>query len=138
MLCFYLPVGGEGRGDLCCRFQPLIPPTFCPRVRGALRPGHGSANKTRTPIVYRLCSRPIAGTMGIIERANYDSEKLLERGIPASIRVCKPRRRALVRIYSFSCLRKMARRGKKGWARGRGVIGEINLELIRRVTGFFF
>lgn len=65
--------------------------------------------QTRTPIVYRLCSRPIAGTMEIIERANYDSEKLLERGIPASIRVCKPRRGGHWSEYSFSCLRKMAR-----------------------------
>lgn len=137
MLCFYLPVGGEGRGDLCCRFQPLIPPTFCPRVRGALRPGHGSANKTRTPIVYRLCSRPIAGTMGIIERANYDSEKLLERGIPASIRVCKPRRTGGGHWSEF-ILSLVRERWREGGRKYGGVIGEINLELIRRVTGFFF
>lgn len=29
--------------------------------------------QTKTPIVYRLRSRPIAGTMEIIERTNYDS-----------------------------------------------------------------
>ena len=39
---------------------------------------HTLANKREPPIVYRLCSRPIAGTMEIIERTNYDSEKYRE------------------------------------------------------------
>lgn len=48
---------------------------FAPFERALWRTEAEVSKQTKTPIVYRLYSRPIMGTMEIIERTNYDSEK---------------------------------------------------------------
>lgn len=58
------------------RSMPPIPASDSAHVTTALCGRARVGKQTKTPVVYRLCSRPIAATMGIIERANYDSEKL--------------------------------------------------------------